>query len=502
MGLWGQAALGAGLAKVGSGYMRGQRAKQLEETQELQNKMMEAQLRKAEAESEGAAQNLDIEMAINETNSLSTGMGQSIENNKKETSEPPKTPSPTGMGGEPAAKTSGPNGEVDESSKYIPLDGEDRTIVQPEEQNAVNPAFTQKEKWQKTYEDNMNSASMFSQKKKAEQQNKSKNLIPGSPGYNKDADLEVPDFTSPSGSLEWLNKTVGKIELVEEKVNKRIEFLKQKAQQTGNKFYLAEAYKVYQKYGKAISESKNNKYLEAFKFSVDQKDEAAVNTLASIIGLTGNKSQTFDYNEDTKEWDVLNGGGSKAYSTSELSLALTDKNAFSKLQSEIRKDVRESNLSIQKAIDIYRGTGGSIREWQRQNLLLGQNLVPVKTASGKLERPQMFIDRKDLFGAGGGPVFFSYSEVKKLKDGTSDLFLRDEAGRLLGYSDKETPDGNKKRMIKNASGNYVWVDTDDFKNGQFRNYNPESLRTTITQYTVDDGRRTKSDSDDTGNPPQ
>ena len=46
---------------------------------------------------------------------------------------------------------------------------------------------------------------------------------------------------------------------------------------------------------KVVGQIVNSYYINA-----ESKDEAAFNTLASIIGLTGDRSQTFDYDEKIK----------------------------------------------------------------------------------------------------------------------------------------------------------------------------------------------------------
>lgn len=509
MGLWGKAALGAGLSKVAGGYMKGQREKESQRAQKLQNDLAQLRVNQAKAETESASWGMGVDQAINDANSLGGGGTSSIFDNKKaptptdastktdtktdKTTE--TTTSPTGMGsGKPPEASS----EVPDA---VPFADEDKNYYKEAEVSAQTPTQTAspkvseaKQKSNQYYENNKKVMDNFALQRKADKANQEKKLVKGMPGYDDNADMDIGDFTSISGTLESLDKNIEKIAPIEKQVNERIKFLQAKAEQTGNPAYKVEAAKVYAKYGKALSEMKHKKYIEAMSFAADKGDEAALNTLTSILGLSGDKSQTFDYNEETKKWDVLNGDGETAYSTSEIVMALTDKDSYSKLQGEIRKEVRKSELAVKQAAETFAATQGPAKMWMQRNITLGANL---SSKDGV-----MMLDNKGIFGVGNGtPVFLTKEEVKKLSDGSSNFYLKDDDGYFVGQPKSPTgkfdamlaEPGNKKRMIRDANGVYVWVYTDDFKseklggNATYRNYNPANVRTTINNYFVDKG---------------
>lgn len=498
MGLWGKAALGAGLSKVAGSYMKGQREKESQRAQKLQNDLAQLRVNQATAETESASWGMGVDKAINAANSLGGGGTSSLFDNKnpptptdastKTDKTTEATTSPTGMGSgkPPEASSTVPDG--------VPFADEDKNYYKEAEVSAQTPTQTAspkvsetKQKSNQYYENNIKIMDNVAIQRKADKANKEKKLVKGMPGYNADADMAIGDFTSISGSLETLNVEIDKIAPIKKQVDERIQFLLAKAEQTGNPAYKLEASKVYAKYGKALSEMEHKKYIEAMSFAADHGDEAALNTLTSILGLSGDKSQTFDYNEETKKWDVLNGDGETAYSTSEIVMALTDKDSYSKLQGEIRKEVRKSELAVKQAGETFAATQGPAKMWLRNNMLMAANL---RNTDGV-----MMLDNKGLFGVGNGtPVFLPKAEVAKLKDGSSDLYLKDDDGYFVGQP--KSPTGkfdamlaesgkNKKRMIQDANGVYVWVYTDDFKDATYRNYNPANVRTTINNYFID-----------------
>ena len=505
MGLWGQAALGAGLSKVAGGYMKGQKEKESQRAQKLQNDLAQLRINQATAETESASWGMGLDKSINALSNVGGGGTESLFDNKKpptptdastktdnktdKTTE--TTTSPTGMGSgkPPEASSTVPDG--------VPFADEDKNYYKEAEVSAQTPTQTaspkvseEKQKSNQYYENNMKIIDNFGLQRKADKANKEKKLVKGMDGYDANADMAIGDFTSTSGALETLNKDIDKIAPIKKQIDERIQFLLAKAEQTGNQAYKVEASKVYAKYGKALSEMEHKKYIEAMSFAADNKDEAALNTLTSILGLSGDKSQTFDYNEETKKWDVLNGDGETAYSTSEIVMALTDKKSYSELQGEIRKEVRKSELAVKQAGETFAATQGPAKMWLQKNMLMAANL---SSKDGV-----MMLDNKGLFGVGNGtPVFLTKAEVAKLSDGSSDLYLKNDDGSFVGQPTSSTGQfdamlaepGNKKRMIQDANGVYVWVNTDDFKNATYRNYNPANVRTTINNYFVDkDGK--------------
>jgi len=516
MGLWGQAALGAGLSKVAGSYMKGQREKESQRTLKLQNDLLQLRKNQAEAESESASWGMGVDKEINAMNSVGGSGTSSLFDNKtpttpKDTSNAKDTStkkieatsSPTGMG---AGKPPEASSEIPDA---VPFADEDKNYYKEAEVSAQTPTQTaspevskEKEKSNQYYQGNMKIIDNFKLQREADKANKEKKLVKGMPGYDDNADMAIGDFTSSSGVLETLNKDIDKIAPIRKQIDDRIQFLLAKAEQTGNQAYKVEASKVYAKYGKALSEMEHKKYIQAMSFAADNKDEAALNTLTSILGLSGDKSQTFDWNEETEKWDVLNGDGTTAYSTDEIVKALTDKESYSELQKEIRTEVRKSELAVKQAADIYQATNGPAKMWLQKNMLMAANLSS--------KNGVMMLDNKGLFGVGNGtPIFLTKKEVSKLKDGSSDLYLKNDDGSFVGQPKSNTgkfdallaePD-NKKRMIQDANGVYVWVNTDDFKFGTYRKYNPANVRTTINNYFVDKGDKSGNfEEEESGNP--
>jgi hypothetical protein len=513
MGLWGQAALGAGLSKVAGSYMKGQREKESQRTQQLQNDLLKLKKNQAEAESESSSWGMGVDAAINAMNNVGAGGASSLferktpttpkdTSNAKDTSTKTieATSSPTGMG---AGKPPEASSEIPDA---VPFADEDKNYYKEAEvstqtstQTASPEVSKEKQESLEYQQHNDKVLNNFKLQREADKANKEKKLVKGMPGYDDNADMEVGEFASRTRVLENLYKGIEKIAPIKKQVQDRIQFLLAKAEQTGNQAYKVEASKVYAKYGKALSEMEHKEYMQAISFAATEKDEAALNLLTSVTGLSGDKSATFDWNEETNKWDVLNGDGTLAYSTDELVMSLTDKDSYSKLQGKIREEVRKSEQAVKQAADIYRATNGPAKMWLQKNMLMAANLGSKDGV--------MMLDNKGLFGVGNGtPIFLTKKEVKRLKNGTSDLFLKNDDGTFVGqpksgfgkFDSLIQEPANKKRMIQDANGVYVWVNTDDFVEATYRRYNPANVRTTINNYFVDKGNKSGNSEEESG----
>lgn len=458
MGLWGRAALGAGLSKVAGSYMKGQREKQSMESQELQNKYQTTLLKQAEAQVGSAKTNSALQAKLASLGGLGSGADTEVPTPKTTT---PPTPtegtSPTALN----AKTS--DSTVPEG---VPTDDEDKLFYQPE-----SFLSKQKEEWKETYSKNQEVIQKSIKIKKANDANAKSGAVKGSPNYNADADLTPDELTSKSGSIQTMTQKLTKVQEVEDVLKKTISDLEAKAKQTGNDYFIVEADKVRTQYFPKIVEMRNKGYMEGLTLAAESKDEAAFNTLASIIGLTGDRSQTFDYDEKNGKWQVLNGDGSLAFETDEIVMALTNTKKFGELGQKIRQASRDVDVEIEKQRRLTQQAQSSgevpenVKQFLTNNKELGKNL--------SVGQGQMFIDDLGVFGTGQStPIFMTKQDKLKLTDGTHPNFIdKNEKGKaILG------PSG--KMRFRGVDGKIYEFSEDYFKNGQFLNYNPDKVSVT------------------------
>jgi len=485
MGLWGSAGLARGLGKAGSAYAEGLKEAENLKTQKLQNKLIKMQSEKAEADA--AAVGLDAEFS-NAASSLNYGLGtpantdvsdEQGENNTKKVTE--------GMGGGQPSSTETKPADSNISSKKdgepsqnetpgvdmpdenaipgLPENTDDKKFVQDKTQVDVSRVMGSgipdidkpQPTWRDSYKQNMDAVSKSVEIKKAKQQNASKNLVKGMPGYNPVADEEEPMITSESGNLEKLDKKIDKLQPMKDIVSKQVTQFLEMEKKTGNKFYGYKAKEIQAKYGSKIREYENKYYLDAIKMSAEMGDAAAVNTLSSILGLTGGKNQTFDYDEETGNWSLMNGNAKTKFSTKEISLFLTDTEKFADLQRTIREEKRKSDLAVQEAVNRYNAliiqkgqVSDAAKEYARRNIEKGKLLTS--------ENGRMIIDTNDVFGLGAGtPIFVTTRELEALRSGKGDYF--DGNGRF------KRPDGTAAVEI---SENY-------FKNIEELTYDPSKI---------------------------
>lgn len=488
MGLWGSAGLARGLGRAGSAYAEGLKEAENLKTQKLQNKLIKMQSEKAEADA--AAVGLDAEFA-NAASSLNYGLAAPANTNVSDgKSENEKGKVTEGIGGgqpgsteiKPADSNIPPKKDGEPSQNETPgveipdenaIPGltenpDDKKFVQDKTQVDVSRVMGSgipdidkpKPTWRDSYKQNMDAVSKSVEIKKAKQQNASKNLVKGMPGYNPVADEEEPMITSESGNLEKLDKKIDKLQPMKDIVSKQVTQFLEMEKKTGNKFYGYKAKEIQAKYGSKIREYENKYYLDAIKMSAEMGDVSAVNTLSSILGLTGGKNQTFDYDEETGNWSLMNGNAKTNFSTKEISLFLTDTEKFADLQRTIREEKRKSDLAVQEAVNKFNAltiqpgqVSDAAKEFARRNIEKGKLLTP--------ENGRMIIDTNGVFGLGAGtPIFVTTQEYEALKSGKGDYF--DENGRF------KRPDGTA----------VVEINKDYFKDIQVLTYDPSKITNT------------------------
>ena len=461
MGLWGKAALGAGLSKVAGSYMKGQKEKQFMESQELQNKYQTTLLKQAEAQVSSAKTNSDLQAKLASLGGL--GSGKDTDVPTPETDTPPTPTEGTGKTSPTALNAKTSDSTVPEG---VPTDDEDKLFYQPE-----SFLSKQKEEWKETYSKNQEVIEKSIKIKKAKDANAKSGAVKGSPNYNADADLTPDELTSKSGSIQTMTQKLTKVQEVEDVLKKTISDLEAKAKQTGNDYFLVEANRVRTQYYPKIVEMRNKGYMEGLTLAAESKDEAAFNTLASIIGLTGDRSQTFDYDEKNGKWQVLNGDGSLAFETDEIVMALTDVKKFGELGQKIRQASRDVDVEIEKQRQLTQQAQSSgdvpenVKQFLNNNKELGKTLP--------LGQGQMFVDDLGVFGTGQStPIFMTKQDVSKLKEGTHPNFIdKNEKGKaILG------PSG--KMRFRGVDGKIYEFSEDYFKKGQFLNYNPDKVSVT------------------------
>lgn len=491
MGLWGSAGLARGLGKAGSAYAEGLKEAENLKTQKLQNKLIKMQSEKAEADADAAIFNAKF---TNAASSLNYGLGAPAntnvsdgksENEKGKVTEgigggqpgsteikPADSNIPPKKDGEPSQNET-PGVEIPDENAIpgLPENPDDKKFVQDKTQVDVSKVMGSgipgvdkptEPTWRDSYKQNMDAVSKSVEIKKAKQQNASKNLVKGMPGYNPVADEEEPMITSESGNLEKLDKKIDKLQPMKDLVSEQVTHFLEMEKKTGNKFYGYKAKEIQATYGSKIREFENKYYLDAIKMSAEMGDVSAVNTLSSILGLTGGKNQTFDYDEETGNWSLMNGNAKTKFSTKEISLFLTDTEKFADLQRTIREEKRKSDLAVQEAVNKFNALmaqSGQVSDATKA--FFRSNLIKASQVSDG----RMIIDTKGVFGLGAGtPIFVTTQELNALKSGEGDYF--DKEGRF------KRPDGTT----------VVEIGKDYFEKVETRTYDPAKITTIINWY--------------------